>query len=72
MATVSVGVRLPDKLHDKLLAYIERTGESKSETIVNALASYLNATDAMSLRARLAEVERRLAVLETQDKVSEC
>ena len=68
MAKPQVAIRLPPELMDKLNSYIERTGASKTEVMVGALAQYLNCPDSMPFSQRMNEVERRLAVLESKER----
>ncbi len=64
MARPQVAIRLPPHLMDKLNSYIERTGASKTEVIVGALAQYLNCPESMPFTQKMAEMERRIAELE--------
>ena len=66
MSSVSVGVRIPSNLYEKLLAHTSRVNASKSEVIISALAHYLESTEDIPLSQRVAEVERKLALLETK------
>ena len=66
-----ITVRLSPSLLGSLDQYIERTGTSKNEGVVSAIAQYLNCTEEMPLSRRLAEIERRVAELEAKEKVKE-
>lgn len=66
MSSVSVGVRIPSNLYEKLMAHISKTHISKSEAIISALAQYLESTEDIPLSQRMAEVEKKLAVLESK------
>ncbi|MEQ8539389.1 MAG: hypothetical protein RIB93_18295 [Coleofasciculus sp. D1-CHI-01] len=41
MNSVQLGIRIPTHLNQRLTDYIERTGLSKTEIVINALASYM-------------------------------
>lgn len=66
MSSVSVGVRIPSNLYEKLLNHANKVHVSKSEVIISALAQYLQSTEDMPLTQRVAEVEKKLAVLESK------
>ncbi|MGB5631263.1 MAG: hypothetical protein WBM86_00615 [Waterburya sp.] len=46
--------------------YIERTGTSKTDVVVSAIAQYLGCTKEVPLSQRMAELERRMAAVETK------
>lgn len=58
-----LGVRIPPDVHEALMARVEATGQSKSDTVVDALRAYLGMS---SHQDRIGELESRLSVLETQ------
>ena len=64
MAKPQIAIRFLFELMDKLNSYVERTGASKTEVMVGALAQYLDCPESMPFSQRMNEVERRLAVLE--------
>ncbi len=64
--SVSVGLRLPVYLHDKLVAYATQVHASKSEVIVAALANYLDNAENVPLSVKMADLERRIVALETK------
>ena len=66
MSSVSVGVRIPSNLYEKLLAHTSKVHTSKSEVIISALAQYLESTEDIPLSQRVAQVEKKLAVLESK------
>ena len=68
MAKSQIAVRVPPSLFSKLNSYVERTGTSKTEVVVGALAQYLGCAEDVPLSQRVAEVERRLAALEAKVK----
>ncbi len=66
MAKSQIAVRVPPTLLEKLNSYVEKTGTSKTEVVVGALAQYLGCAEDVPLSQRMAEVERRLAELEAE------
>jgi hypothetical protein len=59
---------MPYSLLDQLNAYAEKTGLSKTEVVVRAIASYLQQGD--SLGQKLNQVEQRLSKVETMLKLN--
>ncbi len=68
MGKPQITVRLSPSLLGSLDQYIERTGTSKTEVVVSAIAQYLNCTEEVPLSRRVAELERRMAELEAKKK----
>ena len=68
MAKSQIAVRVPPLIMEKLNSYVEHTGTTKTEVIVGALAQYLDCTQDLSMPKRMAEMERRMAILETKVK----
>ena len=68
MVRPQIAIRLPPSLMDKLNQYVKRTGASKTEVMVGALAQYLDCPESIPLSQRMVEVERRLAVLESKER----
>ena len=68
MARPQVAIRLPPHLMDKLNSYVARTGVSKTEVLVGALAQYLNSPESIPLGQRVTEVERKMEELERMMK----
>lgn len=66
MSSVSVGVRIPSNLYEKLQAHTSKVDVSKSEVIITALAQYLGSTEEIPLSQRVTEIESKLAVLEAK------
>jgi predicted DNA-binding protein len=64
MNTVQLGIRIPSSLNQRLTAFMEQTGMSKTEVVVNALASYIGCTDEISITDRMASIEAKMALLE--------
>ena len=57
MSSVSVSVRIPSNLHEKLLAHTSKVDVSKSEVIISALAQYLGCTEDIPLIPAIAPYE---------------
>lgn len=64
MNTVQLGIRIPSSLNQRLTAFMAQTGMSKTEVVVNALASYLGCTEEVPLNERVASLEAKVRVLE--------
>ncbi len=64
MPRPQVAIRLTPELMDKLNSYVERTGASKTEVMVGALAQYLDCPESMPFSQRMADLERRMEELE--------
>ena len=64
MAKSQIAVRVPPSLLAELNQYVEKTGTSKTDVVVSAIAQYLGCADSVPLSQRMAELERRLAELE--------
>lgn len=65
--------RIPPDLDERIKQHIAETGESKTEVLINALATYLNypvirpapATTSLGDEERFRALEKRVAILET-------
>ncbi|MDF5725174.1 MAG: hypothetical protein PUP91_32935 [Rhizonema sp. PD37] len=57
-------IRLPIKLDERLNAYAQQTGTTKTRVMLDALAHYLGCTDDVALIRRVFELEERMAALE--------
>ncbi len=66
MVRPQIAIRLPFELMDKLNSYVERTGASKTEVMVGALAQYLDCPESMPFSQRVTDLERRMAELEAE------
>ena len=64
MSTISVGVRLPNHLHEKLVFRAAKVHASKSQVIVSALANYLHSAEDVPLSLKVADLETRIVALE--------
>ena len=64
MVRPQIAIRLPVPLMEKLNAYVKRTGASKTEVMVGALAQYLDFPESIPLSQRMAAMEKRMEKLE--------
>jgi metal-responsive CopG/Arc/MetJ family transcriptional regulator len=64
MSSVSVGVRIPSNLYEKLLAHANKVRVSKSEVVISALANYLGCTENVPLSERVADMEAKVEELQ--------
>jgi predicted DNA-binding protein len=68
MASLQFSIRLPEKLDERLNAYAQETGTTKTRVMIDALAHYLGCADDVPLVRRVFEIEERLAAIEAQMK----
>ncbi len=66
MTKPQITIRLSPSLLNSLNQYVEETGTSKTDVVVSAIAQYLGCAESMPLSQRLAELERRIAAVETK------
>ena len=64
MSSVSVGVRIPSNLYEKLMAHANKVHVSKSEVVISALAHYLKSTEDIPLSERVANLEAKVEELQ--------
>jgi predicted DNA-binding protein len=64
MNTVQLGIRIPSSLNQRLTAFMAQTGISKTEVVINALASYMWCMEEVPLNERVASLEAKVMVLE--------
>ena len=64
MKKAQISIRMPHSLLAQLNGYAEKSGLSKTEVVVRAIANYLGCDGDASLRQRMGEVERRVSELE--------
>lgn len=69
MSKSQLGVRIPNTLLNKLNNYTQETGTSKTEVVITAIAEYLGCADSIPLSQRVADLERKMAVLEAKEKL---
>ena len=48
------------------LSYLEQVGTSKTDVVVSAIAQYLGCAENVPLSQRVAELERRMAAMESK------
>ncbi len=65
MSNISIGIRIPPKLHKRLEVYIAETHLTKTEVILNALAQYLDANEEIPLSQRVAALEAQILELKS-------
>ena len=63
-----MSIRMPYSLLDELNAYAEKTGLSKTEVVVRAIANYLKSEKDDSLEQRMAKLEAKIINMEKQLK----
>ena len=64
MGKPQIAIRIPPSLLKELNSYVERTGTSKTDVIVSAIATYLGCGSDVPLSQRVVELEARMAELE--------
>ena len=64
MSTISVGVRLPNHLHEKLVFRAAKVHASKSQVIVSALANSFHSAKDVPLSLKVADLETSIMALE--------
>ena len=64
MSSVSVGVRIPSNLYEKLMAHANKVHVSKSEVVISALAHYLKSAEDIPLSERVADLEAKVEELQ--------
>ena len=63
MGKPQITVRLSPSLLEELNQHIERTGTSKTDVVVSAIAQYLDCAEEVPLSQRMAELEKKVAEL---------
>ena len=64
MRKPQITVRISPSLLTSLNQYVEKTGTSKTDVVISAIAQYLDCAEEVPLSQRMAEVENRLTELE--------
>ena len=64
MTKPQITVRISPSLLMELNNYVEKTGTSKTDVVVTAIAQYLGCGSDVPLSQRMAEVEKKVAELE--------
>ena len=65
MSSVSVGVRIPSDLYEKILDRTSKAHVSKSEVVITALANYLGCSEDVPLSQKVADLEAKVEGLQT-------
>ena len=65
MTKPQISIRISPPLLTELNQYVKQTGTSKTDVVVSAIAQYLGNAEAAPMSQRVAELEKRLAALET-------
>ncbi len=71
MRKPQIAVRMPQNLFDELNQYVEKTGTSKTDVVISAIAEYLGCAENVPLSQRVADLERKMALLEAKEKSEE-
>ena len=66
MVKPQITVRLSPSLLSKLNSYVENIGTSKTDVVVSAIATYIGCNESVTLKQRMAELERRVSELEVE------
>ena len=69
MSKAQIAVRIPQSLSERLNNYVKRTGASKTDVVIGAIANYLGCEEDVSLHQRVNEMEKRLTELEHKFKM---
>lgn len=69
MNKAQIAVRIPESLLKRLNDYVDRTGASKTDVVIGAIANYLGCEEDVSLHQKVDEMEKRLTEIETQLKI---
>ena len=64
MAKSQIAVRVPPSLLQEINQYVEKTGISKTDVIVSAIATYLGCAKIVPLSQRVAELEAKVEELQ--------
>ena len=60
MGKPHIAVRIPPNLLAELNQYVEKTGTSKTDVVISAIAAYLGCTESVPLTQRVAELETQV------------
>lgn len=66
MGKAQIAVKMPSFQMEKLNCYVQHTGTSKTDGVVSAIAPYFGCAENVPLTKIMAELERRVAVVETK------
>ena len=71
MKNPQITVRISPDLLQTLNQYAEKSGTSKTDVVISAIAQYLGRPDNTPVMQRIAELERRMEAVEAKEKVEE-
>ena len=63
MGKPQIAIRIPPNLLAELNQYVEKTGTSKTDVVVSAIAQYLGCAEIVPLSQRMAELELQMKEL---------
>lgn len=69
MNKAQIAVRIPESLLKRLNDYVDRTGASKTDVVIGAIANYLGCEEDVSLHQKVDEMEKRLTELKYKVKM---
>lgn len=64
MGKPQIAIRIEPSLLEELNSYVERTGTSKTDVVISAIATYLNCGSSVPLSQRVAELEAKVEELQ--------
>ena len=64
MGKPQIAIRIEPSLLEELNNYVERTGTSKTDVVVSAIATYLSSGSKVPLSQRVAELETKVEELQ--------
>lgn len=64
MVKPQIAIRMPPSLLDELNQYVRKTGTTKTDVVVSAIAQYINYSSNISLVQRVAELEMEVKELQ--------
>jgi formylglycine-generating enzyme required for sulfatase activity len=68
VGNIQISARIPPELYEKLVTKAQILKVPKSEVLFAALVQYLNQTEELPIDRKLAQLEKRVTVLESQSK----
>ena len=68
MTKSQIAIRVPPSLLQELNQFVQKSSTSKTDVVVNAIASYLNCPEKVTLSQKISELERRIAKIEAKGR----
>lgn len=65
MGKPQIAIRIPSSLLNELNNYVNKTGVSKTDVVVSAIAQYLGCVENIPLSQRVTELENKVKELNT-------